>query len=219
MSGEVGDVEAVKMEIADGAGVVGEAGKKPRPELKYSASTQHVLETIHEEEEALAKKIKHSFMASRRLQLFVFFVATIMSGIIIGLVSAVIYASKDTQISTSGVLTTKDGKSAVITASGYTINDIDSESPLEEISQLNRVFISFGEAKNQTRHMFIPTGFSQLPCLIKGCLSKHILHVYTSEGVIVYHGKVSSLILTAISVSPLSNVDYPRYLTLIIPVI
>lgn len=108
--------------------------------------------------------------------------------LIIGLTAAIVQYMKETRVNSDNhVMTTYDGKSPAIYSSGYSVSELSSESSPEEIAKVERLNFVLGTGTNTTTFSLKTTGFSIQTC-DHDCDSKHTLHLYTSEGLIVYHG-------------------------------
>jgi hypothetical protein len=84
----------------------------------------------------------------------------------------------------------KSGTTPIITASGHDIDIITSEISTINMAKVTMVNFILGAEMNTTSYSLKPTGFAQYLCQ-HDCLSTHVLHIYTNDAIIVYHGNQS----------------------------
>jgi len=170
-----------------------------------STRTKAIVHSVDVEGKKIQILIEENQAKSRKLLLTIGGMLCFFSIAIISLVGAVIHLMKDTKILTSGtssVLMTADGKNSVITAQGIVFDEIDSEASFSSLSSVSHIVLEFGTLNNATAINLTPTGYSRMLCTQADCTSKHTLFFYTTEALVVYHGKEAYLL------NPSDNLKY-----------
>lgn len=132
----------------------------------------------------------------RMILFYVLPLLVVFSAINCALISVVVSNQKDYSIShDTNWMTSKDSNEPVATAGAvYDTDDIHSDMNLDEFSSIGRVNLVFGDGENShySTVSLIPTGFARVPCNITqfpSCQSNYTVHMFTNEGVVIYHGE------------------------------
>lgn len=150
------------------------------------------VQIARQDRAAIDELTKH-FLKNRRLGLYAFLIFLGFSILIVGLVAACVQTLKETRVDLdSHVSTTYDRKNPVIYSSGYTATDLSSETAPEEVAKVDRMNFVLGTGKNTTTYSLKSTGFAIMTC-DHNCTSTHTLHLYTSEALIIFHGRTAAI--------------------------
>ena len=154
-------------------------------------STRELLLSISKEERDAIDKLTREFLMSRHTLIYVSVVIFILGFIIVGLLSAVVYAYNfQRSVSQDNIMMNKAQTSPIIVATGHQVEIITSELNVYDLSKIDMVNIVLGSGVNTTSFSLKPTGFVTFLCQ-HACDSTHVLHIYTNDAVIVYHGNQS----------------------------
>jgi hypothetical protein len=123
--------------------------------------------------------------------IYVSIVIFILGFIIVGLLSAVVYAyNLQRSVGSDNVMMNKAQTSPIIMATGHQIDIISSEINAYDLAKIQMVNIVLGSDVNTTSYSLRTTGFVKFLCQHE-CDSTHVLHIYTNDALIVYHGNTS----------------------------
>ena len=115
----------------------------------------------------------------------------ISSLVMIGILGYVVfYNNIQRNIDSQNVLTNINNHNQPVATTGYGLlsNDISSELSLAKLSSVTNIMFAIGAGNNnQSSIVLNSNGFAKFPCQAD-CVSPHVLHFYTSEGTIIYHG-------------------------------
>ncbi len=168
-----------------------------------SFRTQTIVHSVDVEGQKIQILLEENQQKSRRLLITIGGMLCFFSIVIISLVGGLIHLLKDTKVSsTSNVLMTADGKNSVVTAQGAILDAIDSDAPFSDLSSVSHIILDFGVGSNATSINLTPTGYARMLCTQAECPSKYTLFFYTTEALVVYHGK------DALLMNPSDNLRY-----------
>jgi len=166
--------------------------------MEKSKSTYAILQAIHEEGDEIINLTTQKFLANTKFNLILFLILFTTALSIVALTGAVVYLVKDTSAN-DGYLTSKGSDAPLATASAFSLSsEISSDSNLDEFADIDRVNLIFGEqgSQNVTTVSLIPTGFTRVICnstQFSTCDSKFTVHMFTNDGIVIYHGKETFL--------------------------
>lgn len=128
---------------------------------------------------------------SRQALMYVSIVIFILGFITVGLLSAVVYAYNIQRcVGSDNVMMNKAQTSPIIMTTGHQIDIISSEINAYDLAKIQMVNIVLGSDVNTTSYSLRTTGFVKFLCQHE-CDSTHVLHVYTNDALIDYHGNTS----------------------------
>ena len=156
--------------------------------FECSDDTKDFFLRLADKDRLAVKELIQQSVLNRRLVRYAVSFFMVFALLIVGLVAASIQVLKETKLNYDTHVSTYDGSNAAIYSSGCEITDINSDSSHDEIGKIERINFVLGSGKNITTFSLKPTGFSTMLC-DHDCNSANVLYMYTSEGVLVYHGK------------------------------
>jgi hypothetical protein len=154
----------------------------------------------------------------RMILFYVLPLLVVFSAINCALVSVVVSNQKDYTIShDTNWMTSKDSDEPVATAGAvYDTDNIHSDMDPDEFSSIGRVNLVFGDGGESSHYStvsLIPTGFARVPCnttQFPSCQSNYTVHMFTNEGVVIYHGEDTFLANPSDRLKSLVEIHHPE---------
>jgi hypothetical protein len=151
---------------------------------------------VTDEDKETIETLASEFMFTRpvaRTILIAIIALLLLCFCIIGVLSAVIYSyNVQRYVNEENVLTNKKSTEPVATAGINFVSQINSETSLQALANVDRLEFLIGEGDNSTTLSLKPTGYARFLCSYD-CQAKHIIHMYTSEATIIYHANETYL--------------------------
>lgn len=161
-----------------------EAGTEMRESSTHSIGQDTMLPITSSD---VVKASEREAAATRRM--FRFLAAAVFALIAMnaGFQSYLIYANniQSSVNANTNMLMNRQGDIPVATASAFDMLSIDSEISKTELSRMTSIDFIIG---GNTAISLATNGFAQFPCKVD-CKSPNVLHIYTADATIIYHGK------------------------------